>query len=208
MGCHGALNGLHVAAALANSTPRAKVLLCAVELCSLHYQYAWHPELLVGNAVFGDGAAALVGTAGEQGTAWRVAATGSCVLPGSRDAMSWSISDHGFQMQLSALVPELISTHLGPWLESWLAGLGLCLHEIRSWAVHPGGPRILSAVETALNLDARATATSRDVLREHGNLSSPTVLFVLQRMMQDGAPRPCLMLAFGPGLVAEAALVV
>jgi predicted naringenin-chalcone synthase len=208
MGCHGALNGLRVAAALAQAAPQSKVLLCAVELCSLHYQYAWHPELLVGNAVFGDGAAALVGTAWSNGQPWRLAATGSCVLPESRETMSWSISDHGFQMQLSPLVPDLISRHLGPWLESWLAGLGLCTGAIRSWAVHPGGPRILSAVETALKLDGQATALSREVLRDYGNLSSPTVLFILQRMMQSESPRPCVMLAFGPGLVVEAALVV
>jgi predicted naringenin-chalcone synthase len=208
MGCHGAINGLRVARALAQATPRSKVLLCAVELCSLHYQYAWHPELLVGNAVFGDGAAALVGGAGNDRSAWRLAATGSCVLPDSHDAMSWSISDHGFQMQLSARVPELVSVHLRPWLESWLAGYGLTVSRIGSWAVHPGGPRILSAVEAALGLDEQATAISREVLRNYGNLSSPTVLFVLQRMMQIDAPRPCLMLGFGPGLVAEAALVV
>jgi predicted naringenin-chalcone synthase len=208
MGCHGAINGLRVARALAQSAPRNKVLLCAVELCSLHYQYAWHPELLVGNAVFGDGAAALVGAASDDRSAWRLAATGSCVLPDSQDAMSWSISDHGFQMQLSARVPDLISTHLRPWLEVWLAGYGLKISSIGSWAVHPGGPRILSAVEVALGLDEQATALSREVLRDYGNLSSPTVLFVLERMMQIEAPRPCLMLGFGPGLVAEAALVV
>jgi predicted naringenin-chalcone synthase len=207
MGCHGAINGLRVAQALAGSTRRGKLLLCAVELCSLHFQYAWDPELLVGNAVFGDGAAALVGQASDDPSAWRVAATGSCLLPDSSDAMSWAISDHGFVMQLSARVPDLIKLHLRPWLESWLGEQGVRLSEIGAWDVHPGGPRILSAVEAALELKPQATATSRDVLREHGNLSSPTVLFVLQRLREQAARRPCVMLAFGPGLVAEAALV-
>lgn len=208
MGCHGAINALRVATALTQAGPAAKVLLCAVELCSLHYQYAWHPELLVGNALFGDGAAALVGAPGDHSAAWRVAATGSCLLPDSRDAMSWSISDHGFQMQLSPQVPDLIQAHLRPWLESWLAEHGLRLADIGSWNLHPGGPRILNAVEAALGLDERATAVSRAVLRDYGNLSSPTVLFILEQLMEIDAPRPCLILAFGPGLVAEAALVV
>lgn len=208
MGCHGAINALRVARALASTMPGGKVLLCAVELCSLHFQYAWDPDLLVGNAVFGDGAAALVGATTAEATPWRVAATGSCLLPESSDAMSWSISDHGFLMQLSARVPDLIKLHLRPWLESWLAGHELRLEEIGAWDIHPGGPRILSAVEAALGLDDRATTASREVLREYGNLSSPTVLFVLKRLMERSARRPCVMLAFGPGLVAEAALLM
>lgn len=208
MGCHGAINGMRTARALASTTPRGKVLLCAVELCSLHFQYAWDPDLLVGNAVFGDGAAALVGTTTLDAPPWRVVATGSCLLPESSDAMSWSISDHGFLMQLSARVPDLIKAHLRPWLESWLAGHGLRLEEIGCWDVHPGGPRILSAVEAALGLEDQATAVSREVLREYGNLSSPTVLFILQRLMERSARRPCVMLAFGPGLVAETALLM
>jgi predicted naringenin-chalcone synthase len=207
MGCHGAINALRVAEAIARSDPKAKVLLDAVELCSLHFHYEWDPECMVGNAVFGDGAAALVGIRGDSAP-WRVAATGSCLLPDSRDAMSWSISDHGFQMRLSARVPDLIKAHLRPWLESWLAEHGLLISDIGAWDIHPGGPRILSAVEAALSLDERSTAISREVLRECGNLSSPTVLFILQRMIERRAPRPCVMLAFGPGLVAEAALVV
>lgn len=208
MGCHGAINALRVGLAITRSDPAARVLLCAVELCSLHFQYDWDPEHLVGNAVFGDGAAALVGIPGDAAAPWRVAATGSCLLPDSRDAMSWSISDHGFQMQLSARVPDLIQAHLRPWLESWLADQGLRLGDIGSWNIHPGGPRILGAVEAALELDGRATAISREVLREYGNLSSPTVLFVLQRLIERSARRPCVMLAFGPGLIAEAALIV
>lgn len=210
MGCHGAINGLRVARALAAAEPAGRVLLAAVELCSLHYSYAWHPERLVGNALFADGAAAVVGAWGgaaeADGGAWRLAATGSCLIPDSAGAMAWTIGDHGFEMLLSAEVPGLVGEHLRAWLVEWLAAHGVALEAVGSWAIHPGGPRILRAVEDALGLDAERTRTSREVLREHGNMSSPTVLFVLERLRRAGAARPCVALGFGPGLVAEAAL--
>ena len=119
MGCHGAMNGLRVARAFGAADPEARVLLCATELCSLHYNYGWDPQKIVANAIFSDGAAAVVGTGGQE--PWHVTATGSCLLPESADAMTWTIGDHGFEMTLSRRVPELIARHLRPWLESWLA---------------------------------------------------------------------------------------
>jgi alkylresorcinol/alkylpyrone synthase len=206
MGCHGAINGLRVAHAIAGSNPQAKVLLCAVELCSLHYCFQWDPARFVGNAIFADGAAALVGGASEAEGEWRVTATGSCLLPDSIDAMSWTVGDHGFEMELSPRVPDLINQHLRPWLSGWLKERGLSIEQVASWAIHPGGPRILSAVEESLGIDSEATAVSREVLSECGNMSSPTVLFITDRMRQREAPRPCVALGFGPGLVAEVAL--
>lgn len=212
MGCHGALNGLRVARSFVGTDPAAVPLLCAVELCTLHFAYGWDPEMLVANALFADGAAALVGREedgahGASGrTPWHVTATGTCLLESSEDAMTWRVGDHGFRMTLSARVPELIEQHLEPWLEEWLGELGLSRDAIGSWAVHPGGPRILGAVERALDLGREATATSREVLAEHGNMSSPTVLFIVDRMRAAGAALPCVGLAFGPGLVVEATL--
>ena len=208
MGCPGALNGLQVARAICDAHVEARVLLCAVEVCSVHAQYGWDPEQLVANALFADGAAAVVGVRAAPGPAhgWQVAATGSCRLPDSDDAMSWRIGDHGFEMSLSPRVPSLIGAHLRPWLEGWLGRNGLGLGEVASWAVHPGGPRILTAVEQALALPPGALAVSREVLAECGNMSSPTVLFILDRLRQRRARRPCVALGFGPGLTAEAAL--
>jgi predicted naringenin-chalcone synthase len=208
MGCHGALNGLRVARGLMAADPGARVLLCAVEICSLHFCSSWDANRVVGNAIFGDGAAALVGSASSGLPDWTVAACGSCVIPDSEDAMGWVIGDHGFEMFLSPRVPELIEKELHPWLSAWLGSQGLALEQIQSWAIHPGGPRILTAVENALSLDRSATEVSREVLSECGNMSSPTVLFILDRLRQMDAPRPCVALGFGPGLVAEAALVV
>jgi prepilin-type processing-associated H-X9-DG protein len=208
MGCHGALNGLRTARALAESDPDARILICAVELCSLHYHYGWDTERVVANALFADGSAAIVGRAsnGELPDAWRISATGSCLVPDSEDAMTWSIRDNGFVMSLSPKVPGLIGTHLREWMEGWLGEKGFTLDDIKSWAVHPGGPRILSSVGQALDLDKEALNASKEILRDYGNMSSPTILFILNHLREQGAERPCVALAFGPGLMAEATL--
>jgi predicted naringenin-chalcone synthase len=208
MGCHGALNGLRVARAFTGAEPEARVLLCAVELCSLHYHYGWDPQKVIANALFADGAAAVVGipTAAAPPGAWRADACGSCLIPDSAAAMTWTVSDHGFEMTLSKQVPGLIARHLRPWLVAWLARNDIALSAVGSWAIHPGGPRILDAVEEGLCLPRSVTATSRQVFAECGNMSSPTVLFILDRLRAAESPRPCVALAFGPGLVAEAAL--
>jgi predicted naringenin-chalcone synthase len=136
-----------------------------------------------------------------------VLATGSTYLPDSRRAMTWTVGDHGFEMTLSKEVPELIGRHLRPWLSCWLDSAGVGLAGVGTWGVHPGGPKILTAVEEALGLTAEDTAVSREVFASHGNMSSPTVLFILKRVVERVLPRPCVLLGFGPGLAAEATLV-
>ncbi len=120
--------------------------------------------------------------------------------------MGWTVGDHGFEMTLARQIPALIARHLRPWVEGWLAGHGLTVETVGSWAVHPGGPKILSAAEEGLNLPPAALAVSRAVFAGYGNMSSPTVLFILDRLRRANAPRPCVALGFGPGLVAEAVL--
>ena len=209
MGCHGALNGLRVARAFAESVPGARVLLCAAELCSLHFREPTDPEAIVANSLFADGAAAVVGWAEDAGTgdeSWRVTGGGSYLLPDSGEAMSWRIGDRGFAMTLSARVAGIVARHLGPWINSWLGTFGLAVADIGCWAVHPGGPRILTAFEESVGLGREATEVSREVFAEFGNMSSPTVLFILDRLRQRGSSRPCVALAFGPGLAIEATL--
>ncbi|MEM9419158.1 MAG: type III polyketide synthase, partial [Planctomycetota bacterium] len=160
MGCHGAMNGLRVARSLGDAitAPDQHVLMCCVELCTLHFQYGWDPQKVVANALFADGAAAVVGK--PDGNADRdiasslprVAAHGSCLLPDSRDLMTWIIRDHGFEMTLSPKVPDLIHQHLRSWIKPWLAEQGLSVDEIQGWAIHPGGPRVIRAVEESLGL--------------------------------------------------------
>ncbi len=207
MGCHGAINALRVAAAFTAADPQAVVLLCATELCSLHQQYGRNSDRVVANSLFADGAAALVGRGIGSNQQPRIEAFGSYVLPNTQPLMQWRIRDHGFEMTLSPQVPHRLQTYLPPWLDGWLGTLQLTRAQIGSWAVHPGGPRILDACEAAMQLGNNALATSRQVLAELGNMSSPTVLFILQRMRSSAAPRPLVMMAFGPGLAIEAALL-
>jgi len=249
MGCHGALNGLRVAKGLARDSD-GFVLLCAVELCSLHFQYGWAADQVLANALFADGAAALVAcpassepgeetlhanhadssrktvftcsnalskgagnleTDGESSdltrTLWHVLDTRSRLLPDSREAMQWHIGEHGFEMRLSQRVPALIEQHLSPWLADWLGEHELAFQDIAHWAIHPGGPRVISAVEQALALPCGAGDLSREILAAYGNMSSPTVLFILERLAQRPYQGPCLALGFGPGLMVEAALL-
>lgn len=209
MGCHGALNGLRVAKAFTDADPNACVLVCAVELCSLHHQYGWNPDKIVANALFADGSAAIIGrrAAAASDSSWRLAASGSTIIADSEESMGWRIGDHGFEMTLSPQIPDYIRQHLGQWLDRWLAEHGLSVDEIGSWAIHPGGPKILKACADAAGFDARFLEPSKEVLAEFGNMSSPTVLFILQRLRERDAARPCVMLGFGPGLAIEAALI-
>ncbi len=213
MGCHGMMNALRVAHAACAADPSMTVLACAVELCSLHEQVSGDPGQIVANALFADGAAAVVGTAcaanaAEEGTAApRLLASHSAIIPNTTDLMTWRIGDSGFLMHLDSRVPDVIRRELRPALGAWLDARGLSLSGIGSWAVHPGGPRILTAVQESLGLASGALAASRAVLASHGNMSSPTVLFILDELLRSGAALPCVLLAFGPGLTVEAALV-
>ena len=208
MGCHGAMNGLRVAHALAEMDPMAVVLLCAVELCSLHMAYGWHPEKVVANALFADGAAAVVASANPSPVHQSLALrrSGSMVIRDSADLMHWEIGDHGFAMGLSPLVPETVGAALLPWLRDWLNDVDIELEAVTSWAVHPGGPKILSTCAEVLSLEPNRLLDSRAVLQDHGNMSSATILFILERLRRRERSGPCLALAFGPGLSAEVAL--
>lgn len=210
MGCHGALNALRVAQAFA-AEPNARVLVCAVELCSLHHQYCERADQVVANALFADGAAAVAGRSfrlHDAGHSWQLKASGSTIIPQTEDFLSWHIRDHGFQMSLSPRLPSVIRQTLRPWLESWLCEQGFHLNEVQSWAIHPGGPKILQACASALDITDEHLAESEQVLSEFGNMSSPTVLFILERLRRNLAKAPCVMLAFGPGVAVEAALLV
>ncbi|WP_010587023.1 type III polyketide synthase [Schlesneria paludicola] len=218
MGCHAALNALRVARAFVAADPTAVVLVCCVELCTLHYQYGWNPEQIVANSLFADGAAACVIRAeipavtgsvleSQQRPISRILASGSTLLPDSEDAMTWRVGDHGFRMTLSTRVPGLLEAHLRPWLTSWLKQYDLRPEEISTWAAHPGGPKILNAFADTMSIPREQLSVSREIMQTHGNMSSPTVLFVLDRLRSKQASGPCVAIGFGPGLVAEATLL-
>jgi alpha-pyrone synthase len=196
MGCYAAINALKLARHIVRSDPKAGVLMLNLELCTLHFQETQELEQVLSFLVFADGTAASLITAREQGFA--LESFKAVTVPETRGLITWKIRGLGFDMSLSGQVP---------------GELGRALHEgelmserdgIDLWAVHPGGRSILDAVEKGLELPVNALAASREVLSCFGNMSSATVMFVLQRMMLQAQPgqRGCAM-SFGPGLTAE-----
>ena len=210
MGCHGAFNALQVARSIAEADAKAYVLVVSVELCSLHFAYGFDAQRVVANALFADGSGSAVISQQSPGPMQGdLAATASCLLEDCEDAMTWYIGNHGFEMTLSSTVPYIIKEQLRPWLEPWLASHGLGLDEINGWAIHPGGPRVIESVEQAVGIEEGTATQSRAVLGEYGNMSSATILFILQRIFVERGKDalPILALRFGPGLVAEAMLL-
>ena len=196
MGCFAAINALKLARHIIRSDPKAGVLMVNLELCTLHFQETQELEQVLSYLVFADGAAASLVTANKQGFA--LDSFKAVMVPDTRGLITWKIRDLGFDMLLSGRVP---------------GELGRALHEgelmaerdgIDLWAVHPGGRSILDAVEKGLELPADALSASREVLSSFGNMSSATVMFVLQKLMEQALPgqRGCAM-SFGPGLTAE-----
>jgi predicted naringenin-chalcone synthase len=204
MGCHSAMNALRIASSFCKSDPAAKVLLCATEICSIHFQYGSQRNDLIANSLFSDGSAAII--LSNQLGKLEYSGSKSYVIPQSEDAITWRIGDHGFAMSLSSNANVLIQEYLPEFIKSWLQKYSLCLNDINGWAIHPGGPRILNAVQDCLKLSSESLETSRKILEDHGNMSSPTALFILERLLQMNVARPYVMLGFGPGLTIEAAL--
>ena len=209
MGCHAAINALRVAAAFARSEPEAVVLVTCVEVCSLHFQKGGSRDAMLANALFADGAASAVVSARTPvaGGAVRLESSSAAYLPDSNDLMTWTVTDDGFRMTLAPEVPDRLEESVGDWVSGWLKDDDLSIPEIGSWAIHPGGPQILDAVRDGLGIDEASCRTSREVLAGHGNMSSPTILHILDRLMRQDAPRPWGVLAFGPGLAAEGFLI-
>ncbi|MEQ8822525.1 MAG: type III polyketide synthase [Sumerlaeia bacterium] len=209
MGCHGAFNALKVARAFVQADSSARVLVVCAELCSLHLQRSLHRDALVPNTLFADGAAALIVGGEPSGPDLFLGPLASHVFPDSAGAMTWTITDTGFAMTLAPEVPALIGAGLRPWLEGVLASAGIGLRDVAGWAIHPGGPKILDAAGKCLGLATDDLAASREILRTHGNMSSATILFVVEewKRRHPGAQGVLVALAFGPGLTAEMALM-
>ncbi len=203
MGCYAAINGLKVAHHIVRSTPDAKVLLVSLELCTLHFNETSALDQILMFLLFADGCAAAVISAEPTGLALQ--SFYSTVIPETWDLMSWHIRDMGFDMVLSGDVPRGIFKTLRAGHHDVLGGVAP--DDIAMWAVHPGGRTVLDAVEAAFALKPEMLAHSRGVLRDYGNMSSATILFVLKRFLDD-AQRGALGcgMSFGPGLTAETLL--
>lgn len=201
MGCQAAIPALKLARHIVRSQPRARVLALNLELCTIHLQETSDLERILTFVIFADGCAASLVSAEPAGI--EITGFRSAVLPGSGDQITWHVEDGGFRMWLDGAVPGTIARGLPGHVEALLHGRHSS--EVRHWAVHPGGRSILDAVEDALGLDGSALAASRGVLRDYGNMSSATVMFVLSRLLAEQvAGEDGCALAFGPGLTAEA----
>ena len=210
MGCFGALVGLRQALATLRAYPQARMALLSVELSSLHFASTLAPDALAPLALFGDAAAAVM-LANDPTARGPELVDTYCVADfASADQMTWTIADAGFVMGLSPRVPITLRRQVRGAVERLLAPHGLGIHDITHWLVHPGGPSILEAIGTQLELCEEQLAASWQVLREHGNCSSTTVLLVLDALLRAGRTQAGewgVMMAFGPGLTLETCLL-
>jgi predicted naringenin-chalcone synthase len=211
MGCYAAFPALRMAAQFCEADPSAVVLVMCIELCSLHLQLTGSEDNLLANSLFADGLGAAVISArppSPGASAIRMGDFRSALVPAGEQDMTWRIGDRGFDIALSSYVPKLIGGNIRGLVEPALAGAGLALPDIDVWAVHPGGKSIVDQVQRNLGLAPAQVSASREVLRRFGNMSSATILFVLEEILrhQPGGPesKVCAV-AFGPGLTVEMA---
>jgi alkylresorcinol/alkylpyrone synthase len=203
LGCAGGVSGLSIAARLAQSRPGTNVLLVALELCTLAVR---HDELTKANIVaaslFGDGAAAIVLRAGDGG-ATQIEASGEKLWPNTLDIMGWSVDPEGFGVIFQRTIPDFVRDHMGLAVTEITSRMKLSLGDIDRFICHPGGTKVIAALERALVLDQGTLDHERDIIADYGNMSAPTVLFVLERMRAQGLPPRSLLTALGPGFTAS-----
>lgn len=203
LGCAGGASGLSLAARLARAAPGSKVLLVVIELCTL----AFRPDEIsksniIATALFGDGAAAAVLSTGGQPLG-EIEHAGEHTWPGTTDVMGWRMDPEGFGAIFSRSIPDLATTDLRPAADQFLARHGLSLDDIQSFCFHPGGAKVVLALEQAFGLEQGQLRNEREVLRDFGNMSAPTVLFVLARELQNRTAGRRFLSALGPGFTAS-----
>ncbi|MGO4706895.1 type III polyketide synthase [Microvirga sp. 2MCAF38] len=203
LGCAGGVTGLAIAAKLAQARPGTNVLVVAVELCTLSFRLDELTKAnIVATALFGDGAAACILRVTDEGIA-EVEASGEHTWPDTLDIMGWNVDPQGFGVVFARAIPPFAEAHMGPAIEGILASAGLSLSDVDRFICHPGGKKVIVALERALSLDQGSLDHERHVLAEYGNMSAPTVLFVLARAIEAGLPRRSLLSALGPGFTAS-----
>lgn len=203
MGCSAALAAMrlvHQRAAL-----RRTSLIVACELSSLHFQYTDELDQMTANLLFADGAAAMM-LSPEPASA-RVVDCRCLAVPELADQMVWFAGDNGLRLRLSSDLPESLSAHVPPAVDNFLRSNGLSRERVDHWLVHPGGTQILDAVQQSLRLPVDALRHSREVYRRYGNMSSPTIFFILRNVLESGARGWTVAMAFGPGLTVELVLL-
>ncbi len=201
LGCAGGVLGLARAAACARAAPGSRVLVLVVELCTLTFRGRDRSARnLVATALFRDGAAAVLLT--DDGPGPEIASWGEYTWPDSLDIMGWDVADDGFGVVFSRSIPDLVRSNMRQVTEEFLSSQDLRLRDIDSFVCHPGGAKVLDALEAVFDLPAGGLEQSRSVLRDYGNMSAATVLFVLERILRDGTANRHLLTSLGPGFSA------
>ena len=212
MGCYAAFHAMKIADAICRANEDANVLIVCVELCSIHFLTNPNEDNLRANALFADGAAALLisGSKRVNQPNWRPVSFYNALMPNGAKDMAWRIGEKAFEMRLTSYIPDLVREGIAPLIEGNLRKLNLKLNAIDEWAIHPGGKSILKAVQEVLELDDPALRHSAYVLKNFGNMSSPTVLFVLKEIWENSSlpsGSHIFSAGFGPGLSLESCLI-
>lgn len=205
LGCAGGVSGLALAGRLASARPGSTVLLVAIEICTAAFRMdQLTPANMVATALFGDGAAACVvrAGAGEAGIA-RIEGAGEHLWPDTLDIMGWKVDPTGLGVVFDRSIPPFAEQQVGPAVDGILSRLGVARESVDRFACHPGGAKVITALETTLRLETGALDHEREVLRQYGNMSAPTVLFVLERLVAAGLPRRTVLTALGPGFTCS-----
>ncbi|MBP6625032.1 MAG: type III polyketide synthase [Chitinophagaceae bacterium] len=207
MGCYATMHALKMADAFCKADKDAKVLIVSIELCTLHFQNSCAMDQIAASLLFGDGAAAAL-VSNEEGPYMIDQFYAEVNLQAFED-MSWNITSNGFLMSLSSYIPSIIAEKIEPMLVKALSQTHLTPHEIAHWAIHPGGKKIIQEVAKALSLTEEQTNVSRRILKDYGNMSSATILFVLYEMQQEieNKNESVFCAAFGPGLTIESMIL-
>jgi predicted naringenin-chalcone synthase len=207
MGCYAAIHAMKMGDMICRTDKHAKVLIVCTELCTLHFQRGISIDNVASSLLFADGSAALLMAPDEYPTKGiRLENFYGEVVPKGKKDMAWELSSSGFLMTLSGYVPDLISEDIGPLIQRALQKNNRSINDITHWCIHPGGRKILEAVSKSLHLLPEQLSPSYQVLRHYGNMSSPTILFVLKEMLHHidhQKSNSILGLAFGPGLTME-----
>ena len=208
MGCYAALHALKIADAFCRADTSAKVLVVCTELCTLHFQKSNDVDAILSSTLFADGSAACIINSDNAAKGLEIKQFYSQIALSGQADMAWQLSSTGFLMTLSNHVPKLIKHEIKHLLESSLQKLGIESESITDWAVHPGGKNILEAVESSLELAPNALTESYEVLKNYGNMSSPTILFVLKKILEDYNKKGNIFaVAFGPGITMESVIL-
>jgi len=211
MGCYAAFNALKAADSFCKSDREALVLIVCVELCTIHFQNRKDDETLLSNALFSDGAAAVVVGPNPRNGSVEMMSFYSDIDPSGKQDMTWEISDFGFEIRLSSYIPDLIKNGIYDLTQKLLMQLEISLEQIDHFAIHPGGKKILKVIEESLKIHPEKSQYAHKVLSENGNMSSPTIFFVLEEILNNLNPKKStnhiLSFAFGPGLTLESMLL-